>query len=185
MCHSVLADGKRTSLSPSGAGMMVIFGPRVWWWGIKREILVSVGHYLSSHWTAFLFSWFALWMSTFMSLCFKSMLSSTCSFLVINQKQQAKKKAKNRKRVKERLHEYNSFRIQVSHNNIFCLLQIGLELFYSSKCQKTNRTSKRGMWNLYICKHTQMCSGCEGTHFPPAHYEKIYSTMLSFQMSCW
>lgn len=101
MCHSLSADGKRTILSPSGAGMMVIFGQRVRWWGIKREILVSVGHYLSSHQTAFLFSWFALLMSTFMSLCFRSMLSSTCSFLVISQKQHAKKKWRTRKEWKK------------------------------------------------------------------------------------
>lgn len=30
----------------------------------------------------------------------------------------------------------------------------------------------------YICKHTQMCSGCEGTHFSPTHYDIIYSTKL-------
>lgn len=58
--------------------------------------------------------------------------------------------------MKERLHEYNSFRKQISHNNIFCLLQMDLELVYSSKCQKTNGTSKEAC-EICIFANTLKC----------------------------
>lgn len=73
----------------------------------------------------------------------------------------------------ERLCEYNHSRKQISHDNIFCLFQIGLELFYSSEMPKDK-------WGLVVMNvkfaylQTGLwCWGCEGTPFPPTHYTRI------------
>lgn len=68
-------------------------------------------------------------------MALKSVLSLSCSFLVIIQKQETQTEREG-ERERERLCEYNRLRKQISHDDIFCLFQIGLELVYSSEMLK-------------------------------------------------
>ena len=65
----------------------------------------------------------------------KSVLSLSCRFLVIIQKQETQTEREG-ERERERLCEYNRLGKQISHDDIFCLFQIGLELVYSSEMLK-------------------------------------------------
>lgn len=97
------------------------------------------------------------------------MFSQSCSFPIIIQKQETKREGG---REKERLCEYNHLRKQISHDNIFRLFQIGLELFYSSEMPK----DKWGLIEMnvkFAYLQTGLCLGGEGTHFPPTHYTVI------------
>lgn len=99
----------------------------------------------------------------------ESVLSQSHSFLIIIQKQETEREGG---REKERLRECNHLRKQISHDSIFCLFQIGLELFYSSEMPK----DKWGFLEMnvkFAYLQTGLCLGGEGTHFPPTHYTII------------
>ena len=98
--------------------------------GKRKGNSVSVGHCLSCSSPLFFFLLYSfsslIWSGAFSSsTALKSVLSLNCSFLVIIRKQQTKTKGEGGKR-RERFCEYNHLRKQVSHDNIFCLFQIGL-----------------------------------------------------------
>ena len=66
----------------------------------------------------------------------KSVLSLSCSFLVIIQKQRDPNREREGETERERLCEYNRLRKQISHDDIFCSFQIGLGLVYSLEMLK-------------------------------------------------
>lgn len=184
---SISADGKQATLSPSGAGTVVFClessmkGKREWEFGFCWSWSFLPFSCVSSTIIPF-----PLWCG----LCALALHLGGFGICVIPELQlsgnYSERTDLKRGREGERLCEYNHSRKQIPHDNIFCLFQIGLELFYSSEMPE-DKWGLIEMWSLDIYKQAR-CVGQWG-HTLPAyslhHNLSFHTSVIKWAAKRW